>query len=146
MKKQDYNNHKRYYAPHHFVFYPVVLVLLALAAHGVQRDEPANHWLWIAVGALVLLIGWLSFMTRQHYALTLQNRVVRMEMRFRYYVLTGKRLELLEQQLTFGQVAALRFASDEELPALVERTLKEQLSPADIKKSIQNWTPDHMRV
>jgi hypothetical protein len=146
MKKQGYNNHRRYYPPHHFVFYPAVLVLLALAAHGVQRDEPGNHWLWIAVGALVLLIGWLSFMMRQHYALTLQNRVVRMEMRFRYYVLTGKRLELLEQQLTFGQVAALRFASDEELPALVERALKEQLSPSEIKKSIKNWLPDYMRV
>jgi hypothetical protein len=67
-------------------------------------------------------------------------------MRFRYYALTQQRLELLEDKLSFGQIAALRFASDEELPALVKRTVSENLSPGDIKKSIKNWLPDHMRV
>jgi hypothetical protein len=146
MKKQEYSNHRSYYAPHHFIFYPVVLLLLALAVHGLVSDKPGHHWLWIGVGALTLLMGWLSFMTRQHYALTLQNRLVRMEMRFRYYALTGQRLELLEQQLSFRQLAALRFASDDELPALVKQALEEKLSPADIKKSIKNWLPDYMRV
>jgi len=146
MQEQNYNNHKSYYAPHHFVFYPAVLALIALAAHGLLHAEPGHTWLWIAVGALTLLIGWLSFMMRQHYALVLQNRMVRMEMRFRYYVLTGQRLEPLEQRLSFRQLAALRFASDEELPALVKRALDEGLSPGGIKKSIKNWLPDYMRV
>jgi len=146
MKKQGYNNHRSYYAPHHFIFYPIVLFLLALAVYGWVHDEPGHEWLWIVVGAGVLLIGWLSFMMRQHYALTLQNRLVRMEMRFRYFTLTGQRLEPLEQQLSFGQLAALRFAPDEELPALLKRALEEGLSPAHIKKSIKNWLPDYMRV
>lgn len=146
MKKQEYSNHRSYYAPHHFVFYPIVLFLLALSVHGWVSDEPGHTWLWITVGAGVLLLGWLSFMMRQHYALTLQNRLVRMEMRFRYYTLTGQRLEPLEQQLSFGQLAALRFASDEELPALLKRALEEGLSPTHIKKSIKNWAPDYMRV
>jgi hypothetical protein len=71
---------------------------------------------------------------------------VRLELRFRYYVITGKRLEPLEPNLSFGQIAALRFASDEELAALVERALKENLSPQQIKISIVHWLPDHMRV
>ena len=122
-----------------------MLLLLALAGRGIVKDE-SNTCLWVAIGALGLLLGWLSFMMRQHYSLTGQNRMVRMEMRFRYYVLTGQRFEPLEQQLSFRQVAALRFASDEELPALVKRALAERLSPNDIKKSIKNWLVDDMRV
>lgn len=102
--------------------------------------------LWMAFAGNFLLLAWLSYMVRQHYALTNQNRIVRLEMRFRYYVLTQKRLEKLESQLTFQQLAALRFASDEELPALTERALNENLSPSDIKSSIKNWVYDDRRV
>ena len=85
-------------------------------------------------------------MLRQHYALGNQNRIVRLEMRLRYYLLTQKRFEPLEEQLSFNQIAALRFASDEELPDLIRRTINESLSPKEIKKAIKNWTPDYMRV
>lgn len=85
-------------------------------------------------------------MLRQHYALTVQNRVVRLEMRLRYYQLTHTRFEEIEPRLSFGQIAALRFASDDELPALTNRALQEQLSPDAIKRSIKNWLPDEMRV
>lgn len=85
-------------------------------------------------------------MLRQHYALGNQDRIVRLELRFRYYVLTGKRLEPLESNLSIRQMAALRFAPDEELPAMVERAIKENLSAPQIKKSIVHWLPDHMRV
>ena len=85
-------------------------------------------------------------MLRQHYALTLQNRLVRLEMRHKYSMLTGKDFEPLEAKLSFGQIAALRFASDEELVPLVARTIKENLSPKTIKESIVNWKPDLMRV
>jgi len=100
----------------------------------------------MAISGLLILIAWLSFMMRQHYALNNQNRIVRLELRFRYYVLTGKRLEPIEQKLSFGQLAALRFASDEELPALIERAVNENLSSDAIKKSIKNWQADNMRV
>ena len=85
-------------------------------------------------------------MLRQHYALDNQNRIVRLEMRLRYFQLTGKRFEPLEQQLSFGQIAALRFASDEELLPLTDRTLKENLSAKQIKQSVTNWQGDYMRV
>jgi len=142
---QNYKNHVRYYVPHHFVFYPVILLLAAIAVMQVLKND-TNALLWIFVAAIVLLVGWLSFMLRQHYALTLQNRIVVLEMRLRYYVLTQQRLEQLEDRLSFGQIAALRFASDEELPALVQRTLAEKLSPVEIKQSIKQWLPDYKRV
>ncbi|RXK83410.1 DUF6526 family protein [Filimonas effusa] len=145
MKTQNYKNHVRYYPPHHFMFYPIVLAMLIISIRNIMRNT-ANTNEWIMLTALVIMLTWLAFMTRQHYALMLQNRLVRLEMSFRYYVLTQSRLELLQPQLTFGQLAALRFASDEELPALVQRTLREQLTPDLIKQAIKNWRPDHMRV
>lgn len=142
---QNYKNHIRYYIPHHFVFYPVVgfLTISALICAG---RYPEHRLLWLFLAAITLLAGWLSFMLRQHYALLIQDRTVRLEMRFRYYVLTQQRFEPLEQQLSFGQIAALRFASDQELPLLVQRSLKEHLSPEQIKQAIVDWQPDDMRV
>ena len=84
-------------------------------------------------------------MMRQHYALTLQNRIIRLEVAYRYFTLTGKRLE--EQNLlSDSQLFALRFASDEEFVALVEKAHNEQMSGLKIKKSIQNWKADNHRV
>jgi len=145
MKQQDYSNHAKYYAPHHFVFYPLLLVFLVASIRAIVK-YPEAALLWAAITGIVLLIGWLSFMVRQHYSLGNQNRIVRLEMRLRYYILTQQRLEPIEQQLSFGQLAALRFASDAELPALVRRAVNEQLSSSAIKKAIVNWEPDHMRV
>lgn len=102
--------------------------------------------LWLMAGFVIFLIVWLALMLRQHYALGNQNRIVRLEMRLRYYQLTGKRFEGAEKQLSFGRIAALRFAPDEELPALVELALKEHLSADEIKRRIKNWLPDTMRV
>ncbi|MCF3107765.1 DUF6526 family protein [Niabella sp. CC-SYL272] len=145
MPIQQFSNHVRYYPPHHFVFYPVILVLEAGALYQVFNDPPFRA-VWIFIALLVLLIGWLSFMLRQHYALTLQNRIVVLEMRYRYLVLSGKNFDPLEQQLSFPQIAALRFASDEELQPLIEKTLKEGLSSHAIKQQIQNWKADDRRV
>jgi Family of unknown function (DUF6526) len=145
MRRQNFANHVRYYAPHHFVFYPLLLIAIYLSVQSYNH-HPDQKEIWLAIIAIFIFIGWSSFMLRQHYALGNQNRIVRCELRFRYYVITGKRLELLESKLNFSQLAALRFASDEELPALVDRAVKENLSPREIKKLVVNWLPDYMRL
>ena len=122
-------NHVRYYAAHHFVFYPVAADCHCASVYAYSH-HPDQKEIWVAIIVIFIFIGWLSFMMRQHYALGNQNRIVRLELRFRYFVLTGKRLEPLESKLNFPQLAALRFASDEELPALVDRAIKENLTPA----------------
>lgn len=98
------------------------------------------------MAAAFLAIALLSFMIRQHYALTLQNRIVLMEIRYRYFVVTGQRLEPLEEKLTEGQLFALRFAPDKELAELTQKAMNENLSPNKIKKSVKNWKADDRRV
>jgi hypothetical protein len=145
MARQNFQNHIRYYTAHHFVFYPMLLIAL-FASVVAYSHHPEQREVWIAIIAIFIFVGWSTFMMRQHYALGNQDRIIRLELRFRYYVITGKRLELLESNLSFGQLAALRFASDEELAALVERALNENLSARQIKSLIVHWLPDHMRV
>jgi hypothetical protein len=145
MKKQSYENHVRYYPPHHFVFYPVLMVLMGLSTYYIFKYEDQSL-IWTFITLALFMLGYVAFMLRQHYALGNQNRIVRLELRFRYYVLTQQRLENVENQLSEGQLFALRFASDEELPGLVKRAVDENLSADVIKKSIKNWLPDHMRV
>lgn len=85
-------------------------------------------------------------MLRQHYALILQNRIVKLELRYRYFVLTGTRLEAIEYKFTDDQLFALRFAPDSEFLALIERTLTQNLSSDAIKKAIVHWKGDYSRV
>jgi len=145
METQNYKNHIRFYPPHHFVFYPLMLVLLGAGIYFsvVQEDLRA---VWIFISVLNCVIIFVAFMLRQHYALTLQNRIVRLELRYRYFTLTGERLEILEENLSDSQIFALRFAPDEELQLLLKRAISENLSGDDIKKSIQNWKGDYSRV
>jgi len=145
MKVQNYSNYTRYYIPHHFIFYPVVLTCAGFSGNLIFHDEK-EKLTWLAITGLFLLLAALSFMMRQHYALNNQNRIVRLEVYYRYFASTNKRLDTLENPLSFSQLAALRFASDEEFVALTERAIQERLSPDEIKKSIKNWKPDHMRA
>jgi hypothetical protein len=145
MANQNFKNHVRYYTLHHFIFYPLLLIALTLSVIAYDH-HPELKEVWISVIAIFVFIGWASFMMRQHYGLGNQDRIIRLELRFRYFTLTGKKMDHMEANLSFRQLAALRFASDEELPALMERASKEKLSSRDIKASIVNWLPDHMRV
>jgi hypothetical protein len=73
----------------------------------------------------------------------LQDRIIRLEMAVRLTVL-GRAADVA--RLSLAQLVALRFASDSELPLLVDRTLAEQLTPTSIKQAITNWQGDHLRV
>lgn len=145
MKKQNYSNHIRWYIPHHFIFYPILSTAIVLSMY-CSFYYPETHLIWLAITSLFTLLFWLSYMIQQHYALGNQNRIVRLELRLRYYTLTHQPFEPMEDKLSFGQIAALRFAPDNELVALVDRAVKENLPPAEIKKSIKNWLPDEMRL
>jgi hypothetical protein len=144
MEKQSFKNHIRYYLPHHFVYYPVIIGFLAFSVYFTFTTQ--DKLIWVFISAIFVVLFCLAFMLRQHYALTLQNRIVRLELRYRYFALTWKRFENIENQLKDEQLFALRFAPDEELLGLIEKTLSKNLSGTEIKKNIIHWKGDYERV
>lgn len=143
MKQQHYANHRMFYAPHHFVLLPLLGFLMCF---GLWKWNAGGELAWALFGISNFCTLYLALMLRQHYALGNQNRIVRLEFRLRYFELTGQSAKTVETQLSFGQIAALRFASDEELLPLLQKAISEKLGSNEIKKQIQNWQADHMRV
>lgn len=145
MKTQNYQNHSRYYAPHHFVYLPLLIILEGFGIFKIFNDEE-HQLLWILFSVVIFLIFYLAIMLRQHYALVLQNRMVRLEFKQRYFEIFNLRSDLVEEKLSFSQIAALRFAYDDEFKILLEKALKENISGNEIKKSIKKWRADENRV
>lgn len=145
MSQQSYKNHVRWYIPHHFVFYLVMLLFIVVPICFAFCDND-NMLIWLFIAAAFLAIAILSFMLRQHYALTLQNRIVLLELRYRFFATTGERLEMYEGILSEGHLFALRFAQDDQLLYLIKKAINEELSPDAIKRSIENWNADNSRV
>jgi len=144
MKAQNFSNHIRFYTPHHFVYYPVLILFLGSSIYFACTTDDSLIWTFISVAFVFLFC--LAFMLRQHYAMTLQNRIVKTELRYRYFVLSGNRFETIEYKFTDDQLFALRFASDGEFLSLTDRTLNENLTGEDIKKAIVHWKGDYCRV
>lgn len=80
-------------------------------------------------------------------ALRVQDRVIRLEERLRYARLLPEELQERAEGLSFDQIAALRFASDDELRELVRAVLDEGLASRDaIKRRVRDWRGDWFRV
>jgi hypothetical protein len=142
---QNFKNHARFEPMFHFFVAPVLLINLIVAIVVLIRRWPhhlwMHAWLLIMAAALFLLAG-----IARSYPLRVQDRVIRLEENLRYQRLLAPELAAAAQSLSVGQVVALRFASDAELPTLVQRTLSENLEPKAIKQSITNWRADNLRV
>lgn len=136
---QNYHNHVRWSIPYHFIFVPLVALGLLASIYNYRQEANLTNGLLIFAFVLIGFAGGFA----RFFSLIVQNRAARADERLRYYILTQ---QLLPPTLKMGQILALRFASDQELVALVERAIKEDLSPTDIKKAVKNWRPDHHRV
>lgn len=136
---QNYQNHVRFHAPFHFLTVPLIVIALGFAIYNTSSNGDYTNYLLIAA---FVLIGIVALFARM-YAIKAQDRAARADERLRYYILSKN---MLPNELRMSQILALRFAGDEELVALVERTLAENLTPKEIKLAIKNWRGDYHRI
>ena len=80
------------------------------------------------------------------YTTALQDRIILLEMKVRCAEVLPAGQDARLAELGPKQVVALRFASDEELGALLERAIREKLPPQEIKRAIKTWRPDYLRT
>jgi len=148
-KPQTYANHTRLDPPFHFFLLPVlglglILSLIHFFYHLRESDLRDNIHSFLLI---VLAVAFVVLALKERlYSVKVQDRVIRLEERLRLTQLLSEPLRSRITDLTEDQLIALRFASDAEVPKLVERALNEKLSRSDIKKAIQNWRPDYWRV
>lgn len=139
---QHYNNHSRYSVLFHLVTLPLLLAVIIGSFFNLFNSTKENIYSASLICVLSILVMIIAFKARG-FALKAQDRAIRAEENFRYFMLTNK---LPDSRLTMSQMIALRFAGDDEFEALAERAANEKLSSADIKKSIKNWRADFHRV
>jgi hypothetical protein len=142
---QNYKNHTRWDPVWHFFITPILLLNIIFSIYVTIHHWPDHHMLfgwWILMSiVLMLAIG-----RARRYSLTVQDRIIRLEERLRFAALLPADELARSQALTPSQLIGLRFASDAELPALVKRTLDENLTQKQIKEAIVAWRPDYLRV
>lgn len=139
---QTFANHVRFDPAFHYFLLPVFAISWVLSVVFLVRHPGFLHF-WVVVFNTALIVAVIRF---RQYALKVQDRVIRLEERLRLATLLPDSLRPQIAKLTERQLIALRFASDEEVATLVERTLSANLAPADIKKAIKTWRPDYWRV
>jgi hypothetical protein len=140
---QTYATHRRYHPMWHFFAFPVLLLnVFASAWHVIRHPSPWNAWGVVIAAALLIAV----FAARVQ-TLTVQNRVIRLEMRLHLRDVLPAAMHGRIAELTVKQLIGLRFASDAELPSLVERCLKGELKDDEaVKKAITDWRADHTRA
>jgi hypothetical protein len=140
---QTYKNHLRWLPAFHFFVLPVLLLNVLNEVRRAWR-YPSEGSLFVVVVAAALFT--LAFLSRSQ-AVTVQDRVIRLEMRLRLRQILPPELQTRIQDLTHRQLVALRFASDAELPGLVREILDGKLTTGkEIKLRVKNWQGDWLRA
>ena len=142
MQEQNFKNHPQMVPGYHYLTFGAIVALLGGSINYLLRATPENKYLaslLVLTAIIFVLIAWYA----RTFALKAQDRAIRAEESLRYYIMTGN---AMPKTLRMGQIIALRFASDEEYLALLDRAIKENLGGKAIKMAIQNWKADYHRV
>jgi Family of unknown function (DUF6526) len=140
---QSRSNHRRIVPGFHVLTGGLLVLNLAWCLHRLLRDPEADQISFALVAVCLLLL----FRYIRRFPIVVQDRVIRLEERLRLARLMPSDLPSELDTLRVGQLAALRFASDAELPGLVRRVLNEHLVERDaIKALISQWRSDELRV
>ena len=140
---QNFENHARFVPAFHFFVAPVFLLNVVWSIVRVVRNFSVGTIMALLVAIALFLLAF----TARIFALTVQDRVIRLEMRLRMQQLLPVDLRGRIPEYTVDQLVALRFASDVELPALARKVLDEKLANRKtIKRMVQDWQADLLRA
>jgi hypothetical protein len=144
MAEQNFENHTKIFPPFHFFVLPILFVNLGIQVYWLKEFWNTFRGIFNVLLALALLLG---FLTARMFALSVQDRVIRLEERLRYQRLLPADLQPRIEEFTVAQLVSLRFASDAELPALARKVLDEKMQERKaIKQLVKNWKPDYLRA
>lgn len=144
MEQQNYANHRKIVPLFHFWLFGILaLTFLGSLVNLYQSIGDHQRQYSASLITVILIAMFLLFYLCRTFPLKAQDRAIRAEENLRHYVLTGK---LPDPRLTVRQIVGLRFASDEEFPALAQRAADEGLSEDEIKKAVKSWRGDDYRV
>jgi hypothetical protein len=142
MSEQNLKNHGRYVPLWHFIT-PTVMTAVLIVSIINLLDSAKENIYSASLLVAVSLILWIFWWYGRVFALRAQDRAIRSEENLRHFILTGKSFD---SRLRMSQIIALRFASDEELPALAKQAADENLTQKQIKEAVKNWRADHHRA
>src|SRR5579875_3212871 len=134
---QTKSNHVRLDPGFHFSLVPLLLALIIWEIVHLARHPSTDS---IVLLIVTFTVVWTATKARL-YALKVQDRVIRLEERLRLALVLPDTERARIAELSEGQLVALRFAPDSELPSLVQRAVREGLSNKQIKDAIQTWRP-----
>lgn len=141
--RQSFENHARLVPGFHFVTFGILVLNLAGAVYRLIRAFSGEALLGAALAFALILL----FFYARIFALTVQDRVIRLEERLRMERLLPDDLKARIGEFSPGQLVALRFASDAELAGLARRVLDEKIEDRKaIKRMVQTWRPDFLRA
>jgi hypothetical protein len=144
MAIQNKSNHIRLSPMYHGVLLLMVLSAIVISLYlfikAISNSEDFLILFLLVLNSFTFLV--LMLLSRT-FALKAQDRAIRAEESLRHFILTGKPIH---PKLRLGQIIALRFAADEELIELTEKTIAEDLNQNQIKELIKNWKADNHRV
>lgn len=144
MNQQGFKHHGKYVPLYHFFVLPVLIINFGIQLYWWIKLGLAPLRFFPVLTAAALFVG--VFYTRL-FALAVQDRLIRLEEKLRYERVLPEELRWRADELTVDQFVSLRFASDEELPQLMQKVLDEKLTKRKaIKSLIKNWKPDYQRA
>jgi hypothetical protein len=140
---QNFENHARLLPAYHFVAFPLFAINFFYMLYQVVTGFSWGNLVGFGLSVALILLFFLARVM----ALTVQDRVIRLEERLRMRALLPADLQPRIDEFTVKQLVALRFASDQELPALARKVLDEKIADLKaIKKLVTHWRADHQRA
>jgi hypothetical protein len=144
MAEQSYANHTKWVPLFHWFVLPMLLINFGRSIYWLIKSGLS----WNGVmGLLMALALFLLAVFARTFAMKVQDRVIRLEERLRCERLLPQELKARIEEITPEQFVALRFASDGELPGLVNKVLTDKIRDRKtIKKMVKHWRADHARA